>query len=66
MYKHSFSFEQYCKIVDKNIVLEETTYHNGEKNLKCLNLYKCKEKFGGCKNSYVLERIKRTVEKTSV
>ncbi|MBO5065866.1 MAG: hypothetical protein J6D06_07120 [Clostridia bacterium] len=62
MNKHSFTYEQYCSIVDKNIILEEITYHNGNKNLRCLNHHKCRIANGGCNNRYVIKRIEKTVE----
>ncbi len=62
MNKHSFTFEQYCNIVDKNIILEETTYHNGSKRIKCLNIHKCNQLNGGCRNTYVIRRMENAVE----
>mgnify|MGYP003289573790 CR=1 FL=1 len=63
MNKHAFTYEQYCSIVGKNIILEETTYHNGNKRLRCLNFHKCDTTIGGCKNPYVIKRVEKTVEK---
>lgn len=65
MNKHSFTFEQYCNIVDKNIILEETTYHNGNKRIKCLNIHKCNSVNGGCRNPYVIKRMEKAVENYS-
>lgn len=62
MNSHSFTFEQYCSIVGKNIILEETAYHNGKKSLKCLYCHKCSEN-GGCRNRFVKQRIEN-VEKS--
>lgn len=56
MNSHSFSYEQYCHIVSKNIIIEETTFHNGTKKLKCLNYHNC-EKCGGCQNRFVKRRL---------
>ena len=57
MDKHSYSYEQYCSVVNKNIIILETSYYDGNKKIKCLNLYKCKKEFGGCKiNSYWLNK----------
>ncbi len=56
--RHSFTYEQYCTVVGKNIILEETTYHDGNKSIKCLHCHDC-DKVGGCKNKYVISRIKR-------
>ncbi len=63
MNKHSFTYEQYCNIVDKNIILEEITFHNGSKKIRCLNLHKCRNAMGGCKNRYVIRRMEKAVEK---
>ncbi|MBO5463444.1 MAG: hypothetical protein J6A49_09040 [Clostridia bacterium] len=64
MDKHAFTFEQYCNIVGKNIILEETTYHNGNKKIRCLNLHKCRITNGGCSNPYIIRRIEKAVEKS--
>ncbi len=64
MNKHSYTFEQYCNIIGRNIILEETAYHNGERKIRCLNAHKCKTMNGGCLNSFVKKRIEATVEKT--
>ncbi len=62
MNQHSFTFPQYCNIVGKNIILEETTFHNGNKKLRCLNVHKCKALMGGCRNPIILKRIEKSVE----
>ncbi len=56
MDKHSFSYEQYCSVVKHNIVLEETSFYDGSKKIKCLNLCKCKKDLGGCENKFVLRK----------
>ncbi len=66
MNKHSFTYEQYCTVVDKNIILEEITFHNGNKRLRCLNLHNCMMANGGCKNRYILSRMEKAVEKGAV
>lgn len=58
--KHSFSYEQYCAVVGKNIIISETSYYNGRKKLKCLNLHKCKSELGGCKNNFILQKQEKT------
>ena len=66
--KHSYSYEQYCSIVKKNIIILETSYYDGNKKIKCLNHYKCKKEFGGCKNKFVLakqEKTGKTIEKST-
>ncbi len=62
MKRHSYTYTQYCNIVDKNITLEEVTYPNGNKKVRCLNHHKCKTLGDGCKNKYVLSRIEKAVE----
>jgi hypothetical protein len=49
-------------VVDKNIILEETTYHNGNKRIRCLNIHKCNQLNGGCRNTYVIRRMENAVE----
>ena len=69
MDKHSYSYEQYCSIVNKNIIILETSYYDGNKKVKCLNLYKCKKELGGCKNKFVLakqENIRKSIEKNTL
>ena len=64
--KHTFTYEQYCSVVGKNIIILETSYYNGKKKLKCLNLHKCKKEIGGCKNKFILqkqEKIGTSIEK---
>lgn len=62
MNQHSFTFPQYCSIVDKNIILEETTFHNGNKKIKCLNMHNCKSLMGGCRNTIILRRMEKPLE----
>ncbi len=62
MNKHSFTFEQYCTIIGKNIILEETTYHNGSRKIRCLHSHKCENESGGCINPYVIKRIEKAKE----
>ena len=47
MKKHSNTYEQYCGVLDKNIVIEELIYHNGQKARKCTNAAACGVA-GGC------------------
>lgn len=49
MEKHSRKYEQFCWVKQKNIVMEETVYHNGERSVVCADLPQC-NKCGGCKN----------------
>ena len=64
--KHAFTYEQNSSVVDKNIILQETSYYNGKKKIKCLNHLKCKHEFGGCKNKFVIakqEKAAKAIEK---
>lgn len=63
MDRHSFTYEQYCNVVGKNVIIEELTFHNGRKKVRCLHSYRCKDQ-GGCTNKYVLRRIEKAVEKS--
>ena len=58
MESHSFTYEQYCTVIGKNIIMEETTFKDGRKKLRCLHRHGC-SKNGGCQNKYVIARIKR-------
>lgn len=50
MDRHSKTYEQFCWVKQKNIVMEETVYHNGNRKVVCTNLGEC-DLCGGCKNS---------------
>ena len=66
MDKHSYSYEQYCSVVNKNIIILENSYFDGKKKIKCLNQKKKKKEFGGCKNRFILakqEKAMNTIEK---
>lgn len=56
MKKHSNTYEQYCYVLNKNVVMEEIIYHNGKKELKCTNENACNEA-GGCKNLIIKNAI---------
>lgn len=51
MKKHSVSYEQYCWVKEKNVVLEETIFHNGTKKVRCTSFADCNGSSGGCRNS---------------
>lgn len=57
MKKHSRTYEQYCWVLKKNIVFEETVFHNGTSALSCTHYYECKDN-GGCKNEILARLIK--------
>ncbi|MCL2514101.1 MAG: hypothetical protein FWF08_09375 [Oscillospiraceae bacterium] len=58
MNKHQSSFEQYCCVMKKNVVMEETVFHNGEKAVKCVYSVIC-DNNGGCKNK-ILKKVLST------
>lgn len=49
MDSHSKTYEQFCWVKQKNIVMEETVFHNGVRRVICTNLSEC-DTCGGCKN----------------
>ncbi|MBQ3518210.1 MAG: hypothetical protein IKJ63_08340 [Clostridia bacterium] len=55
MKKHFNSYEQYCSVLNKNIIMQVTVFHNGTKSTICTNLPNC-NKIGGCKN-VILKRL---------
>lgn len=64
MNRHSYTYEQYCNVVGKNIIIQEQTFLSGKKKIRCLHFhkYKCNEA-GGCQNKYVKRRIEKAAEK---
>ena len=50
MNQHSRTYEQFCWVLQKNIVFEETTFHNGTSRISCTHLGECSRK-GGCRNA---------------
>ncbi len=53
MKKHSRAYEQYCWVLQKNIVFEETLFHNGTQEIRCSHFRECREQ-GGCRNQGLL------------
>ncbi len=49
MNSHSKTYEQFCWVKQRNIVMEETVFHNGEREVVCTNLSECNS-CGGCRN----------------
>lgn len=49
MDSHSKTYEQFCWVKQKNIVVEETLFHNGKRKVICTNMSECNS-CGGCKN----------------
>ncbi len=50
MDSHSKTYEQFCFVKQKNIIMEETVFHNGKRKIICTNLNECNN-CGGCRNS---------------
>lgn len=51
MNSHSRAFEQYCCIMKKNVIIEETAFHDGSKKLRCTmhpQCIKCRNKILKC------------------
>ena len=49
MKSHSRTFEQYCCVMEKNIIMEETCHTDGQRELRCIHHMVCAMN-GGCKN----------------
>lgn len=64
MKKHSNTYEQYCCVLNKNVIMEEIIYHNGGKALRCTNAAACSAT-GGCRNRIIKKAIV-DVEKNDV
>ena len=58
---HSYTFEQYCGVVGRNVIVEETTFFNGERQLRCLSRHICGSDV--CRNAFLRKRFEKTVEK---
>lgn len=52
MKNYSKAGEQYCCVVGRNVILEETEKNGKRFILHCMNEAEC-ERNGGCKNRYV-------------
>lgn len=65
MNRHSYTYEQYCPVVGKNIIIQEMTFLSGKKKIRCLHYHKfnCYDE-GGCKNKYVRRKIEKAIEKS--
>lgn len=53
------SYEQYCCVLQRNVVMEETTYLGGGIKIFCTNYPQCIT-CGGCKNIILNDRIEKT------
>ena len=49
VYETISTFEQYCTYLEKNIIIEEIIYHDGERKFICIN-NNCMNDEKGCKN----------------
>ena len=49
MESHSKTYEQFCWVKGRNIVMEETVFHNGNRKVICTSIHEC-DNLGGCKN----------------
>lgn len=54
MKSHSKNYEQFCWVKQKNIIMEETVFHNGSRKVICTNLQDCNNN-GGCKNRILIK-----------
>lgn len=54
MDSHSKTYEQFCWVKQKNIIMEETVFHNGKREVVCTNLTDCNN-CGGCKNKILIK-----------
>ena len=48
MKNHTRAYEQYCWVRGKNVVMEETVFHNGTKAHACKSFAECQRQ-GGCR-----------------
>lgn len=61
MNSHSKTYEQFCWVKQRNIVMEETVFHNGEREVICTNLSECNS-CGGCKNKSLCKLWKKDID----
>lgn len=54
MDSHSKSYEQYCSVIQKNVAMVETTFHDGKKVISCTMYPQCEE----CKNAILKNSLK--------
>ncbi len=55
MKKLSKTYEQYCCVLDKNVVVEEITYHDGKKVLRCTKQFECQT----CRNKILRDQFEK-------
>lgn len=56
MRKSKIAYEQYCFVLGRNIVVEETLHEDGKREVLCTNHKHCL-KDGGCKNQIFLSNF---------
>lgn len=60
MNMHKLTYEQYCCVLQQNIVFEETVYHNGSREINCTHYNECRG-IGGCTNRILKERLAKNI-----
>ena len=55
MKSHTVSYEQFCFVLGRNVIFEETHYRDGRMIIRCANGMLC-AKDGGCKNTLLRDR----------
>ena len=53
---HSNVYQQYCWVLKKNVVFEQTVYHDGRDETRCMYYGECRQN-GGCKNRSLCGRL---------
>ena len=48
---HCKAIEQFCSVMQKNIIIEETSFYDGSKKSECIMFPQCKN----C-NNYIIKR----------
>lgn len=58
MKKTSTTYEQYCCVMEKNVIMEETAHGDGGKKVRCINHVFCAMN-GGCKNKILKNALNK-------
>lgn len=53
MMSHCKAIEQFCSVLQKNIIIEETAFYDGSKKCRCVMYPQCRR----CSNSIIKKRI---------
>lgn len=53
MMSHCKVFEQFCSVLQKNIIIEETAFYDGSKKCRCVMHPQCRY----CRNSIIKKRL---------